>query len=101
MKHLHVFFLCFFAIDSSSQTTVFIKDDFTKDPIPFLKVRPYVGEPFLADIDGKILLKGNETRLDIRVYGYTDTLVNVGDIVNGEIYLVGMLRSLNDVSIVL
>src|SRR5574343_145401 len=100
MKHLLVFFLCFFAIDSFSQTTVFIKDDFTKDPIPFVKVRPDVGEPFLADIDGKILLKGNETRLDIRVYGYTDTLVNVANILNGEIYLVGMLRSLNEVSVV-
>lgn len=100
MKHLLLLFLCFFAIDSFSQKTVFIKDDFTKDPIPFAKVRPDVGEPSLADIDGKILLKGNETRLDIRVYGYTDTLVNVGDIVNGEIYLVGMLRSLNEVSVV-
>lgn len=100
MKHLLVLFLCFFAIDSFSQTTVFIKDDFTKDPIPFVKVRPDVGEPALADIDGKILLKGNETRIDIRVYGYTDTLVNVADIVNGEIYLVGMLRSLNEVSVV-
>ncbi len=100
MKHLLVLVLCFFALETFSQTTVFIKDDFTKDPIPFAKVRPDVGEPSLADIDGKILLKGNETRLDIRVYGYTDTLVNVADIVNGEIYLVGMLRSLNEVSVV-
>ncbi|MEN9442656.1 MAG: hypothetical protein RLZ33_2733, partial [Bacteroidota bacterium] len=100
MKHLLVLVLCFFALETFSQTTVFIKDDFTKDPIPFAKVRPDVGEPSLADIDGKILLKGNETRLDIRVYGYTDTLVNVADIVNGEIYLVGMLRSLNEVNVV-
>jgi len=100
MKHLLVLILSCLAMQSISQTTIFIKDDFSKDPIPFVKVRPDVGDPFLADIDGKILLKGNETRLDIRVYGYTDTLVNVADIVNGEIYLVGMLRSLNEVSVV-
>lgn len=100
MKHLLVLILSCLAMQTISQTTIFIKDDFSKDPIPFVKVRPDVGDPFLADIDGKILLKGNETRLDIRVYGYTDTLVNVADIVNGEIYLVGMLRSLNEVSVV-
>ena len=38
-----------------SQTTIFIKDDFSKDPIPFVKVRPDVGGPTLADIDGKIV----------------------------------------------
>jgi len=100
MKHLLVLILSCLAMQSISQTTIFIKDDFSKDPIPFAKVRPDIGDPFLADIDGKILLKGNETRLDIRVYGYTDTLVNVADIINGEIYLVGMLRNLNEVSVV-
>jgi hypothetical protein len=100
MKHFLALILSLFALVTFSQTTIFIKDGFTKDPIPFVKVRPDVGEPSLADIDGKIILKGNETRLDIRGYGYTDTLVNVEEILNGEIYLVGMLRSLNEVSVV-
>ena len=100
MKQFLVLILSLFAIGTFSQTTIFIKDGFTKDPIPFVKVRPDVGEPSLADIDGKIILKGNETQLDIRGYGYTDTLVNVEEILNGEIYLVGMLRSLNEVSVV-
>lgn len=100
MKHLLVLILSCLAMQSISQTTIFIKDDFSKDPIPFVKVRPDVGGPTLADIDGKIVLTGSETFLDIRAFGYRDTLVKISDIVNGEIFLIGLTRNLQEVSVV-
>ena len=100
MKHLLVLLLSFIALESIAQTPVFVKDNLTKDPIPFVKVRPDVGDPVLADIDGRFTLKGNETQLQIHVFGYLDTLINVSEIVGGEIYLTGLLRSLQEVSVV-
>jgi hypothetical protein len=99
MKHTLVLILCFFTIASFAQTTYFIKDDFTKDPIPFVKVKPNIGNPFLADIDGKITLGNGVTSIELRSPGYLDSTVMVEGIVNNEIFLSGILRSIQEVTV--
>lgn len=73
-----LFLLLSFA--SWSQSKIFIKDDISKEPIPFAKVFPNIGEPFLADLDGAFVLNNDVDSITLKSAGFPDTTVIVDDI---------------------
>lgn len=101
MKKILAFTLFIFILTSSfSQTTYFIKDQLTLESIPFVKVIPDSGSPFLADIDGKILLNNTITSIHIRVSGYKDSIVFISEIVANTIYISPFLKEIQEVKVV-
>lgn len=80
-----------------SQTTIFIKDQYTNESIPFVKVRPDVGNPLLADIDGSFILNSDVTKVDLRMNGYRDTIVRISDIIANTIFLQPIVQNVQEV----
>lgn len=89
-----------FSILIYSQQTYFIKDQFTQESIPFVKVRPNVGNPFLADIDGSFQLNVEVSTLNLKMNGYRDTIILVKDILQNTIYLTPGVQNIKEVSVV-
>lgn len=79
------------------QTTIFIKDQITNEAIPFVKVRPDLGSPFLADIDGSFILQKEILQLDLRNYGYRDTILSVSSITDNTIFLIPIIQNIQEV----
>lgn len=86
-----------FAVAGFSQTTYFVKDHSTNDLIPFVKIRPNTGPPFLADLDGSFLLQPEVSVIDIRITGYRDTLISVEKIENTTIHLIPLFQNIPEV----
>ncbi len=76
MKICTALFVFFCAFHTSAQT-YFIHDSFTGEAIPFVKVRPSTGEPFLADLDGAIHFTSLPETVELRAGGYRDTIVSL------------------------
>ena len=81
-KILSVIFFVFTTSVLFSQTTYYIKNNFTGDPIPFVKVKPNTGTPFLGDIDGIILLNNDITSIEIKGNGVKDSLIVLSNVVD-------------------
>lgn len=79
------------------QTTIFIKDQITNEAIPFVKIRPDLGTPFLADIDGSFILQNEIKQLDLRNYGYRDTIISVSTISENTIFLTPIIQNIQEV----
>jgi hypothetical protein len=90
-----LFFL--YAAFGLSQTAYFVKDAITKDAIPFVKIRPNTGSPFLADINGSFLLQSEVSEIDIRMTGYRDTLISIEKIENTTIHLIPLFQNIPEV----
>lgn len=50
-----------------------ILDSDSKEPIPFVKVYPNVGNPFLADLDGYFTRPSAATKVTLKMMGFRDT----------------------------
>ncbi len=76
MKICAALLILFLGFKTSAQT-YFIHDAFTGEAIPFVKVRPSAGEPFLADLDGAIHFTSLPETVELRAGGYRDTIVSL------------------------
>lgn len=101
MKNILAFaFVTVFVFISNSQRAYFIKDGLSIESIPFVKVRPDVGVPFLADIDGKVVLENSVISIDLRAYGYKDSIVFLSNVIDNIIYISPLLKEIQEVRIV-
>ncbi len=72
---------------SFGQKTFFVADDETTEPIPFAKVIPDVGNPSLADLEGKFLVQATTTKVTLKFNGYDDTTFVVSELPDSAIIL--------------
>lgn len=80
-----------------TQKEYFIKDKATESPIPFVKVYPNEGQPFLTDLDGRFELPESVVSVDIRYTGYADTIVFLRFVEGNVIYLKEQVQELDEV----
>ena len=70
-----------------SQETFYVKDGLTEKSIPFVKVIPSNGSPFLSDIDGAINIDDNISSFLLHYSGYRDTLIDKNEVSDSIIYM--------------
>lgn len=97
LKVLITFILILITLHSFGQREYFIQDETTESPIPFAKVYPNVGAPFLTDLDGRFEVTEEVTSVQIRYSGYSDTTVSLTDVSNRVIYLLEDVQRLDEV----
>ncbi|MEN9400825.1 MAG: hypothetical protein RL632_1928 [Bacteroidota bacterium] len=83
------------ALNTSAQT-YFVRDSFTGEAIPFVKVRPSTGDPFLADIDGAIHFTIVPEMIDLRAGGYRDTIINLSDLHDSILLLTPFIQTIQE-----
>ncbi len=101
MKHLlATLFVIGSLVEGFGQSTYFIKDQTNSDPVPFSKVVPNSGQPFITDIDGAFQLKDSAViSLQITSFGFRDTLILLADIKNFQIKLTPLAKEIEEVVI--
>ena len=72
---------------SYSQRSFEIRDEVLDKSVPFVKVFPDKGDPFLTDLDGRIIIGDSVSQFYLRSYDYADTLILVSQIQGAIIYL--------------
>ena len=72
---------------SYSQRSFEIRDEVLNKSVPFVKVFPDKGDPFLTDLDGRIIIGDSVSQFYLRSYDYADTLILVSQIQGAIIYL--------------
>lgn len=87
-------------LNSYGQSQYFVKDAGSKDPLPFVKVKPDVGNPFLADIDGIIELAAGATQIELKLGGYRDTLVVLNQVTEQTIHMTPLVKDIQEVTVV-
>ena len=97
LKVLITFILFFTALNAFGQREYFIQDVATESPIPFAKVYPNVGDPFLTDLDGRFEVSEAVSSVQIRYSGYSDTVVTLADVTDKIIYLIEDVQRLDEV----
>ncbi|MGB1518406.1 MAG: hypothetical protein ACPG8K_04825, partial [Crocinitomicaceae bacterium] len=97
MKVLILFISIILALKSFGQREYFIQDGATESPIPFVKVYPNQGEPFLSDLDGRFELSDSVKSVWIKYSGYSDTLVSMEKVSGKIIYLLENVQRLDEV----
>ena len=65
---------------SYSQRSFEIRDEVLDKSVPFVKVFPDKGDPFLTDLDGRIIIGDSVSQFYLRSYDYADTLILVSQI---------------------
>ena len=98
-KILSVILFVFVTTLLFSQTTYYIKNNFTGDPIPFVKVKPNTGTPFLGDIDGIIQLNEGVISIEIIGNGVKDSSVLLANVVDFTIYLTPLIKEIQVVNV--
>lgn len=59
-----------------------IREDVSKEPIPFVKVYPKEGKAFLADLDGRFTNPAGNTQVTLKMTSFRDTTVEItGDMI--------------------
>lgn len=94
-----VLFIGMFAGCGFSQQTFFVKDGLTEEPIPFVKAWPNIGDPVLADIDGKLEFASEVESVKLRQMGYMDTVVNLKEVTGNTIFLDVRLQNIQEVTV--
>jgi len=97
LKVLILFISIILALKSFGQREYFIQDGATESPIPFVKVYPNQGEPFLSDLDGRFELSDSVKSVWIKYSGYSDTLVSLEKVSGKIIYLLENVQRLDEV----
>ncbi|NRA11543.1 MAG: hypothetical protein HRT57_06285 [Crocinitomicaceae bacterium] len=83
-----------------SQETYFVKDAFSESSIPFVKVFPNDGEPFLADIDGAFDIQASTSTFQLKSRGFRDTTINVASITDSIVYLMIRVQQVDEITVV-
>ncbi len=89
--------LLLFCSFANSQKTFFIKEFQANEAIPFVKVIPDNGSPFLSDIDGRIVLAENVNAFTLRYAGFKDTLIQKSQIEGSVIFMVAGYQAIQEV----
>ncbi len=82
-----------------AQKTFFIHDE-NDLPIPFVKVKPNIGDPKLADIDGIFSVNENASSVELRSSGFRDTLVELSNVSNQTIRMTSVVKEILEVKVV-
>ena len=98
-KYLLAFITLIVFSCSFAQNTYLIKDKISLEVIPFVKVKPNVGNPFLADIDGIISLDQNASQLELHVNGYRDTMINLNVLSENTIFLTPLVKEILEIKV--
>ena len=85
---------------STAQTSYFIKDAVSKESVPFVKIYPDKGSPFLADIDGLFHLTDEVMSIRLHVASYRDTTIETVNIIDGTIYIQPVFQQIQEVRVV-
>jgi len=97
MKNILAILFSVFTSLFFAQSTYFVKDHITNEAIPFSKIRPDSGNPFLADIDGAFLINETVVRLEIKSSGYSDTTIYISEIMGNVIFLSPVVTNIQEV----
>jgi len=99
MKKILLFLLTSFVFEGLiAQQTYYIHDE-NDEPIPFVKVKPDVGEPRLADIDGIFSLPENATKVELKSSGFRDTIIELSKTGNHILYLNSLVKEIMEVKV--
>ena len=96
MRFIFILFLLS-SFHSFSQQEYSVLDFATKKTIPFVKVLPENGSPFLSDIDGRFTLEKNVPSFTLSYAGYSDTLILRANISDFKIYLHYPIQQIDEV----
>ena len=100
IRILIVAIVAFVSFLSNAQTAYLIKDAVSKESVPFAKVYPDKGSPFLADIDGLFSLPADVLSFRLHVASYRDTTVEVLNISDQVIYIQPVFQQIQEVRVV-
>ena len=75
---------CFQALSQSRYT---VYDTISNEPMPFVKVLPVDGAPLFTDIDGHFSVDENVASVRLRFQGYRDTLIELSNVKDNNIYM--------------
>lgn len=93
-------FLIVLSTVAFGQSDYFVKDFKTEQPIPFVKVFPSEGTPFLADIDGKIEVPSEVNSIRLRSSGYRDTIIQLADVSGEVLFMQWNVQEIEEVKVV-
>lgn len=97
MKFLFSFFFALFGITLAFSQQFQIKEQATQEAIPFVKVYPKTGNPFLADLDGRFTNPTGNTQITLKMMGFRDTTFTLG--IDSILYMVEVGNQLDEVTI--
>ncbi len=97
MKIIATILILFVVLQSQAQQTYQLKDYYSQEVIPFAKIYPSSGMPFLADLDGFFTVVDNIIEIQIKAGGYRDTTLNRIDLFEPIIYLRPNFQQLQEV----
>jgi len=83
-----------------SQSTFYVKDSYTEESIPFVKIIPDQASPFLADLDGAFTLASGIQSFKLSYRGYQDTTYQVASLTDSIVYLSPNVQMVNEVTVV-
>lgn len=72
---------------SFGQKTLFVADEESLEPIPFVKVIPDNGNPSLADLAGQFVVTDLATEVTLKFNGYDDTTLQVANLADSSVIL--------------
>ncbi|MDG1331830.1 MAG: DUF5686 family protein [Crocinitomicaceae bacterium] len=76
-----------FSLTIDAQVTYQIQELGSNEPIPFVKVIPDVGEPFLSDLDGYITLDATNEFVTLKYPHFEDTTILLMNVVGTVLYM--------------
>jgi hypothetical protein len=82
-----------------AQRAFFIHDE-NDAPIPFVKVKPNIGEPKLADIDGIFSVSESAVSVELRSAGFMDTLIDLTKVTEQTIRMTSLVKEILEVKVV-
>lgn len=100
MKRILLALFALITLSVFSQNNYFIKDQASLDPIPFVKVKPDVGSPFLADIDGVLQLETGIQSIFLHAIGYKDTTIILSNVLDNTIFMTPLFREIQEIKVV-
>lgn len=87
MKGIFSLFSTFLTLIAFAQQSYQIQELGTHEPIPFVKVIPNVGTPFLSDLDGYITLDEKVTSVMLKYAHFEDTLINLSQVSGNVLHM--------------
>ncbi|MFN5911502.1 MAG: hypothetical protein ACK45H_09220, partial [Bacteroidota bacterium] len=82
----------------SAQQTYFIRDRLSQEAVPFVKVYPDQGSPFLGDLDGAFSVQTGVQSVTLKVSSFRDTTVNLSDSEDHIIFLQPIVQEIQEVT---
>ena len=84
---LLLFVILVWSLVGFAQQSYQIQELKSNEPIPFVKVIPHVGDPFLSDLDGYITLNTSVTSVQLMYSHFEDTTFVLSETVGNVLYM--------------